>query len=110
DNDPFQDSQSVAAPATVNEIIRRPYQRALEDEVTVSVGEYVHVLMTFEDGWAYVVKVPPAGLGRDSEDVLGGNKGLIPIDCLREPGEDLPTFIAAKRLSNYGDGETFTVL
>jgi hypothetical protein len=44
----------------------------------------------------------PAGSGRDDEDMSGGSKGLIPIDCLRKPGEDLPGFIA-KRLSSYSN-------
>ena len=111
DNNPFEDSQCAAAPATLKEIIRRPYQRTLEDEVTVSFGEYVHVLTTFDDGWAYVVKVPPTGSGRgDNEDVSGGSKGLIPIDCLREPSEDLLASIAAKRVSSYSDEATFTAL
>jgi hypothetical protein len=111
DNNPFEDPQCAAAPATLKEIIRRPYQRTLEDEVTVSFGEYVHVLMTFDDGWAYVVKVPPTGLGRgDNEGVSGGSKGLIPIECLREPGVDFPASIAAKRVSGYGDEATFTAL
>jgi hypothetical protein len=109
DNNPFEDSQRAAAPATLKEIIRRPYQRNLEDEVTVSIGEYVHVLTTFDDGWAYVVKVPPTGSGKgDNENVSGGSKGLIPIHCLREPGEDLCAFIGAKRISSYGAGATFT--
>ena len=111
DNNPFEDPQRAAAPTTLKEIICQPYQRTLEDEVTVSVGEYVHVLTTFDDGWAYVVKVPPTGSGRgDNEDASGGSKGLIPIDCLREPGEDLPASIAAKRVSSYGDEATFTAL
>ena len=110
DNNPFEGSQPAAAPATLKGVIRRPYQRSLEDEVTVVVGEYVHVLTTFEDGWAYVVKVSPSGSDRDNEDTSDGSKGLIPIDCLRESDEDLSAFIAAKRLSNYSDGTTFTAL
>ena len=46
----------------------------------------------------------------DDQDISGGSKELIPIDCLREPGEDLSTFIAAKRLSSYCTEATFTAL
>ncbi|KIM41178.1 hypothetical protein M413DRAFT_412247 [Hebeloma cylindrosporum] len=111
DNDPFEDPQPDTAPATLREIIHRPYQRASEDEVTVSVGEYVHVLTTFDDGWAYVVKLPPMGSGGgDNEDISGGGKGLIPVDCLMEAGEDSPSFTASKRVSSYEDGPTFHAL
>ena len=111
DNNPFENSQPTAAPAALKDIIRRPYQRVLQDEITVSVGECVHVLTTFDDGWAYVVKVPvPGSGGEDNENVSGGNKGLIPINCLRESDEDLSAFIAAKRLSSYSTEATFTAL
>lgn len=34
-------------------------------------------------------KVPLMVLNRgNDEDILGGSKGLIPVDCVREPGED----------------------
>jgi hypothetical protein len=48
DNNPLEDFQRAVAPPTLKAIVLQPYQRTLEDEVTVSVGEYVHVLMTFE--------------------------------------------------------------
>ena len=86
----------------------------LQDEVTVRVGKYVRGLTTFDDGWAYVVKVPPMGLSRgNDEDILGGSKGLIPVDCVREPGEDPPASVAARRVSHgsHGDhGATFSAL
>lgn len=103
DDDPFEDPQRPAVPAILKEIICHPFQRTRQDEVTVSVGECVHVLLTFDDGWVYVVKVPaPGSGGKDNEDVSGGIKGLIPIGCLRE--------IAVQRISSYGNEATFTVL
>ena len=112
DNNPFEDPQrpvATAMPATVfaeEEVIRRPFHRIREDELTVSVGEYVRILTTFDDGWAYVVKVPTPGSGGGDkdDDSAFDNKGLIPIDCLRGPGQDLPAFIASKRVSSYGEG------
>jgi hypothetical protein len=110
DANPFEDPQRPAVPAIHKEIVRRPFQHIRQDEVTVNIGESVHVLLTFDDGWAYVVKVPVPGSGRgDSEDVSGGSKGLIPIDCLRETGLDL-VFIAAQRVSSYGNDAIFTAL
>ena len=110
DENPFEDPQRPALPAIHKEIVRRPFQRTRQDEVTVNIGECVHVLLTFDDGWVYVVKVPVPGSGRgDSEDVSGGSKGLIPIDCLREAGGDL-AFIAAQRVSSYGNEAIFTAL
>ena len=33
-----------------------------------------------------------------------GETGLIPVDCLREAGEELPEFLAARRVSSYYGG------
>ena len=118
DNNPFEDPQRPVVPAipatafAENESICRPFQRTREDELTVSVGEWVRILITFDDGWAYVVKVPTPGSGGGEKDDASAseNKGLIPIDCLREPGQDLPAFIASKRVSSYGEGGAFTVM
>jgi hypothetical protein len=107
DNNPFEDRQPPAAltifpPAFAGkETIRRPFQRTQEDEITVNHGETVCVLTTFDDGWAYVVKVPVMASDGTDDVPDEATKGLIPIDCLREPGQDLPTFISAKRLSSY---------
>lgn len=81
---------------TLKAIIRRPYQCTLQDEVTVSAGECVH--------GAQAQKMTRTLW------VLGESEGFIPIDCLREPGEDLSTCIAAKRLSSYCTEATFTAL
>jgi len=106
DNNPFEDHQITAAQAITPtafaemEVIRRAFRRNLQDEITVNSGEFVRVLKTFDDGWAYVAKTPAMG-SNGIDDVDDGTKGLIPIDCLREPGQDLPAFISANRLSDY---------
>ncbi|KAF7980655.1 hypothetical protein HWV62_37478, partial [Athelia sp. TMB] len=81
------------------EVVRRPFAPTLEDEVAAVPGDRVRVVKVFDDGWAYV------------ENVATFAQGLIPIDCLREAGEELPAFLASKRVSsmsnasavNFGD-------
>jgi len=76
------------------ETVRRPFLPTLDDELPVSPGDTVRVIKSFDDGWCFCELVKG-----DHE----GSKGLIPIDCLRENGEKLPSFLAAKRVSsNYG--------
>jgi len=79
----------TASHFAVVETIRRPFVPTMDDEMTAAPGEQVRMLRRFDDGWAYAEKVPT------------GRRGLIPIDCLRLPEEDLPAFLAAKRLSSY---------
>jgi len=111
DNNPFEDAQRPAAPTIFKEIIRQPFQRTREDEITVSIGECVHVITTFDDGWVYVVKVPATGSSRgDNEDLSAESKGFIPIDCLMEQGQDLHAFISAKRVSSDSGGDTFIAI
>ena len=111
DNDPFGDAQRPAAPIILKEIIRQPFQRTREDEITVSIGECVHVIKTFDDGWAYVVKVPATDSGRgDNGNLSAESKGLIPIDCLMEHGQDLHAFISAKRVSSDGGGDAIIAM
>jgi len=75
------------------EAIRRPFVPTLDDELGVTPGDSVHVVKVFDDGWAYVEKVG------------SGAKGLIPVDCMRGAGENLPAFLASKRVSSFiGDG------
>ena len=69
--------------------IQRPFLPAMEDEMAVAPGEAVRILRRFDDGWAV------------AEKVAGGQQGLIPIDCLRAPEEELPAFLAKKRISSY---------
>ncbi|KAI8994167.1 hypothetical protein BD414DRAFT_275258 [Trametes punicea] len=76
------------------ETIRRPFVPTMEDEMAVVQGERVRILRRFDDGWAY------------AEKVSTGSQGLIPIDCLRPVAEDLPAFLAKKRLSSYVPGPT----
>ena len=71
------------------EIIRRPFEPTLDDELAVVPGDSVRIVKTFDDGWAYIEKIGTSA------------KGLIPVDCLRDAGQDLPTFIASKRISSY---------
>lgn len=95
---PFDDDQSPSpippqAPTgefAEIEYIRRPFHPNLPDEIRVQPGDPVRILQTFDDGWAMV------------ETTEGEHaRGLIPLDCLREPGQPLPAFFAAKRVSSY---------
>ncbi|KAI0648182.1 hypothetical protein C8Q79DRAFT_558969 [Trametes meyenii] len=100
---PFLDFTEVAArpPSTSTEAsspskhfaptetIRRPFLPTMEDEMAVTPGQDVHILRRFDDGWAL------------AEVLATGRQGLIPIDCLRAVEEDLPAFLAKKRLSSY---------
>lgn len=101
DPNPFRDpagedvetSESVDAETASHfarvEVIRRPFVPALEDEMAVAPGERVRMLLRFPDGWAL------------AENVATRRRGVIPIDCLRTPEQDLPAFLASKRLSSY---------
>ncbi|CDO71661.1 hypothetical protein BN946_scf184915.g5 [Trametes cinnabarina] len=74
------------------ETICRPFVPTMDDEIAVRPGEDVRILKRFDDGWAY------------AENATTGAQGLIPIDCLRPVEEDLPAFLAKKRLSSYVPG------
>ncbi|KAF8157821.1 hypothetical protein B0H34DRAFT_430394 [Crassisporium funariophilum] len=109
DNNPFSDNNPFEDPTTVShasgefaeiEVIRRPFFPSLQDEVAVIPDDSVRVIQLFDDGWAMVEKVTP---GDSKGKAKEGERGLIPIDCLREPGQDLPAFFAAKRVSSYGE-------
>ncbi|EJF63211.1 hypothetical protein DICSQDRAFT_25521, partial [Dichomitus squalens LYAD-421 SS1] len=71
------------------EMVRRPFVPTVHDEIAVDVGDQVRVIRRFDDGWAVV------------ENVTTGVRGLIPIDCLRAVEEELPAFLAKKRISSY---------
>lgn len=71
------------------EIIRRPFVPNLGDELAVAPGDEIRVRKRFDDGWAY------------AEKVKDGARGLFPIDCLRMENQELPAFLAARRISNY---------
>ena len=96
---PFADQPQSDAGATLSpepggafksvELIRRPFEPTLDDELAVVPGDSVRIVKTFDDGWAYVEKVGSSA------------KGLIPIDCLRDIGKELPSLTASKRVSSY---------
>ncbi|KAH6902610.1 hypothetical protein BKA70DRAFT_1040102, partial [Coprinopsis sp. MPI-PUGE-AT-0042] len=72
------------------EIICRPYTSTMPDELTVTPGIRVKVVKVYDDGWAMVEKL-------DSSS----SRGLIPLDCLRQPGQDFSTFLQEKRVDTY---------
>lgn len=82
------------------ETIRRPFTPNLEDELLVSMGDTVRILQVFDDGWALVERISvntiTAGDPHSQQ-----RRGLIPVDCFRETGQELPHFLAQKRLSDY---------
>jgi len=82
-------SPNPAAEFAEFEVIRRPFVPTLADELSVEPGDSVRVEKIFDDGWAYVEKLASA------------TAGLIPTDCMRDAGEELPAFLAAKRVSSY---------
>ncbi|EIM80450.1 uncharacterized protein STEHIDRAFT_68168 [Stereum hirsutum FP-91666 SS1] len=68
--------------------IYRQFVPTLSDELAVEVGELVTVVQAYDDGWAKVRK--------DGQETVG----LIPLDCFRAKGEDVPAFLASKRISS----------
>ena len=76
------------------ETIRRPFTPSLDDELVVKPGDSVRIIKVFDDGWTFVEK-----LGLNATDCK--DRGLIPIDCLREAGQALPAFLSQKRVSSY---------
>jgi len=77
----------------------------LADEMAVTVGDKVKVIRAFDDGWALVERVSE-GMGAAAAQGKG-TPGLIPIDCMRAVGQDLPTFLYEKRVSSaYAFNET----
>ena len=108
-SDPFADqhpplvqpNHSSSGKFSEIETIRRPFVPTLEDEVGVEPGEQVRILQLYDDGWTKVEKVKSLETSKGKEKMTEAETGLIPIDCLREPGVDLPTFIDKKRISGY---------
>ncbi|KAF9054857.1 hypothetical protein BJ165DRAFT_1331678, partial [Panaeolus papilionaceus] len=104
-NDPFADDNPFSDPFATNEqstipfaqfspfeTIRRPFIGSRDDELDVTPDERVRVLKPFDDGWAMVQKV-------NTDGSLVEVYGLIPIDCFREPGQQLTEFFREKRVS-----------
>ncbi|SJL07878.1 uncharacterized protein ARMOST_11233 [Armillaria ostoyae] len=84
------------------EIICRPFEPTLHDEISVSVGDRVRVLKVFNDGWALVEKIPvesPSGKGKQTLP----QAGLVPIDCFREAWQPLLAFLEDKGVSGYSE-------
>ncbi|KAJ3503213.1 hypothetical protein NLJ89_g8533 [Agrocybe chaxingu] len=104
DNNPFDDPAAAAVnngsvgEFAETETIRRPFHPTLPDELKVRPDDIVHIIQSFDDGWALVEKLDVKGKGKEGAEP---ERGLIPVDCLREPGLDLPAFCAAKRMSSY---------
>lgn len=57
------------------------FEPSLDDELPVQIGETVHVLDEYQDGWALVQRV-----GR-----MDAPKGVVPRDCLAERERIIPT-------------------
>ncbi|KAJ8508497.1 hypothetical protein ONZ45_g9236 [Pleurotus djamor] len=87
---PIQDNPEFAEV----EVIQRPFRPTLDDELGVGPGDKVRVVQSFDDGWAFVEKM----VNNDQT-----YSGLIPIDCMRAENQDLPTFLASKRVSSYSN-------
>jgi hypothetical protein len=80
------------------ETVQRPFVPTLSDELPVVIGDRVKVIKVFDDGWAMVQKnVEEAG---SSPIRSKPQSGLIPIDCMRAVGQDLPAFLSEKRVSS----------
>lgn len=92
ENNPFADPTFQPKFADV-ETVQRPFVPNLSDELLVVIGDKVKIIKVFDDGWALVQKMT--------------SKGLIPIDCMRAVGQDLPAFLNEKRVSSaYLEVET----
>ena len=88
-SDPIQNTESfISGEIAEPEIVWRRFAPTLGDELSVEPGDTVAIRKVFDDGWAYVEKGP--------------EKGLVPLDCLRDAEQDLPAFLAARRVSSYG--------
>ncbi|KAL5482680.1 hypothetical protein ACEPAI_9274 [Sanghuangporus weigelae] len=84
------------------EHIRRPFLPTLVDELRVQRGDVIRVLQVFDDGWVQVEKISDAtGTSGAETTTFANERGLIPVDCLREAGEPLPDFLASRRVSSY---------
>lgn len=92
-------SSSVHGTFNEEEAICRPYTATMPDELSVTPGIRVKVVKVYDDGWAMVQKL-------DSST----SRGLIPLDCLRQPGQDFSDFLQEKRVSNYVASANFRQL
>jgi hypothetical protein len=88
--DPFIDPQDPQLGSI--ERIYRPFLPTLDDELFVVPGDTVRIVRSFGDGWALV---------EHQSGIWKGSKGHIPVDCLQQSGQDLPAFLATKRVGSY---------
>ncbi|KAK2463770.1 hypothetical protein APHAL10511_004208 [Amanita phalloides] len=99
--DPFADPDPAATALQPDfadiEMIQRPFVPTLSDELVAAVGDYVRIMQTFDDGWAFVQKLPPANDQKGKAKAVD-EFGLIPIDCLRIANQE---FLVQKRASSY---------
>ncbi|KAI0034624.1 hypothetical protein K488DRAFT_39334, partial [Vararia minispora EC-137] len=90
--DPNVPSPSIIPASSItagtHAMVQRPFMPTLPDELMVILGESVLVLQAFDDGWVQV---------RNGRKTVG----LIPLDCFREKDEDVPAFLASKRVSSF---------
>ncbi|KAJ7506781.1 hypothetical protein B0H11DRAFT_1972714 [Mycena galericulata] len=110
---PFADAFSVPAPRASAEFepvetIWRPFERTLQDEITVHGGDQVKVLAVYDDGWAMIERVE-MGKGKGKADDGNPSIGLIPIDCMRKAEQSVSSFLAAKRVSSV-DATGYTAM
>ena len=77
-NDPAPQQSSM-----VIELVLRPFQPTLADEMAVNTGDQVRIIQVFDDGWASAEKLAEGGKGRGKFE-----QGLIPVDCFRQPGQE----------------------
>ncbi|KAF8887094.1 hypothetical protein BD779DRAFT_1611590 [Infundibulicybe gibba] len=106
DANPFDDPVIPPSPIKPEfaavEAIRRPFVPTLHDEMSVLPGDHVKLVQLFDDGWVLVEKVPnPRDKKGKAKEFTSEQPGLIPIDCLRDIHQDLPTFLTSKRVSTY---------
>ncbi|KAL5520074.1 hypothetical protein ACEPAG_1734 [Sanghuangporus baumii] len=85
------------------EHIRRPFLPTLADELRVQRGDVIRVLQVFDDGWVQVEKISSS----TETTTSAYERGLIPVDCLREAGEPLPDFLASRRKLTLRSGFEF---
>jgi hypothetical protein len=67
------------APAAAGQpilVVKRTFTPTLYDELAITLGERVRVITIYDDGWCNVRK-----LG------AGGEEGVVPYECLGNPGD-----------------------
>ncbi|KAG7087928.1 hypothetical protein E1B28_011974 [Marasmius oreades] len=101
-SDPLPPSPSSPSELAETEVIRRPFLPTRDDELAVSAGDKVTIVQVFDDGWVAVRKAG-AHVGKGKGKAAEGGPGLIPIDCFRGQDQELPEFLALKRVSSYGE-------